>query len=158
MASNHPETILSIQLIDPFKRPTGELIIRAYRDGELVEEFHEKNLIVDASKQIHAKLLGGAVANNSVTQISFGTSGITPVGGNTSITNPFTKAIDTVTYPTASQVSFNFSLGTSESNGKAIMEFGLLTAGNVLYARRVRASALNKESDLTLSGSWVITF
>jgi len=149
---------VSLELADQLSAPTGEFRLRVYRGSELIEEFIEKNLIVDGSKLIHAKLLGGAVANNSVTQISFGTSGTAPASGNTSITNPYTKAIDTVTYPASNQVSFNFSLGTSENNGAAIMEFGLLTAGSALYARKVRAAALSKASDLTLSGSWIITF
>lgn len=133
-------------------------MFRVYRGDVLVEEFIEDNQIVDGSKLVHARLLGGDVANRSVTQISFGTSGAATAAGNTAITNPFTKPIDSVTYPAANQVSFNFTLGTAEANGKAILEFGLLTAGNALYARRIRATALNKESDLTLSGSWIITF
>lgn len=139
-------------------RPRGEFILNVYRGGELIEEYRDANLVVDGSKQILSRLLGGTVANNSVTQISFGTSGTDPVAGNTSITSPFTKAIDTVTYPSANQVSFNFSLGTGEANGKAVLEFGLLTAAGALFARKTRASALNKESDITLSGSWVISF
>lgn len=158
MSSNHPETILSIQISDEPKQPTGELRFRVYRGDELIEEFVEKNLIVDGSKLVHAKLIGGTTANNSVTQISFGTSGTAAAAGNTAITNPFTKAIDSVTYPLSNQVSFNFSLSSGESNGKAILEFGLLTAGNALYARKVRATALNKESDISISGSWVISF
>lgn len=149
---------MSIQLSDQHKGPTGEFILSVYRGDELVEEFVEKNLIVDGSKLMLSKLLGGTVTNNSVTQISFGTSGTAPAAGNTAITNPFTKAVDTVTYPATGQVSFNFSLGTSEANGKAILEFGLLSGAGALFARKVRSSALNKESDLTLSGSWVITF
>ena len=40
----------------------------------------------------------------------------------------------------------------------AILEFGLLTGGDVLYARKVREAALNKDSDISISGSWTITF
>lgn len=147
-----------IQIFDPLRPPTGKLSYRLHRGAVLVEEFSEDNLIVDGSKLIHAKLLGGAVANMSVTQISFGTSAAAAAAGNTAITSPFTKLIDTITYPASNQVAFNFTLGTGEANGKAISEFGLLTAGNALYARRTRATPLNKESDLTLTGSWVITF
>lgn len=149
---------MKTQLSDQAPGPTGKFILRVYRGSELVEEFIEDNLVVDGSKLMLSKLLGGSVTNNSVTQISFGTSGTAPAAGNTTITNPYTKAIDTVTYPATGQVSFNFSLGTGEANGKAILEFGLLSGGSALFARKVRATALNKESDLTLSGSWLITF
>lgn len=161
MVSNLSETILSATLLlsdHPDRPPTGELRLQIYRGTELIEEFIEQNLIVDGSKQTHARLLGGDITNRSVTQIGFGTNGVAPAAGNAALTNPTLKGIDSVTYPAANQVSFNFSLGSAEANGKAIMEFGLLTAAGVLYARRVRASALNKESDISLSGSWVITF
>jgi hypothetical protein len=147
-----------LNVSDFAEAPSGLFLLNIYRRGELIEVFEEKNLIVDNSKQIHAKLLGGSVSNQSVTQIGFGTSGTAPASGNTTLTSAYTKAIDTVTYPLTNQVSFNFSLGTGEANGKAIMEFGLFTAGNTLYARKVRSVALNKDTDITLSGSWIISF
>ena len=150
---------MSISLDDsPSGAPSGHFRLEVYRRGELVDVYEEKNLIVDGSRQVHARLLGGDVTNRSVTQISFGTSATAPAPGNTTITNPFTKAVDNVTYPATNQVRFSFSLGTSESNGRAISEFGLLTAGGVLYARRTRSAPLNKDSDITLSGTWTISF
>jgi hypothetical protein len=38
------------------------------------------------------------------------------------------------------------------------MEFGLLTGAGTLYARKVRSAALNKAADITLSGTWTISF
>jgi hypothetical protein len=87
-----------------------------------------------------------------------GTNGTAPAGGNTSLTSPFTKVLAGITYPNTNQVEFDFTVLTSEANGMAILEFGLFTAGGVLYARKVRAAALNKASDLSFSGSWIITF
>lgn len=138
--------------------PSGHFLLHVYQDGELIETFEEKNVIVDLSKQIHAKLLGGSVSGQSVTQIGFGTSGAAASAGNTSLTGSFTKAVDSVTYPAANQVQFNYSLAAGENNGMAILEFGLITAAGTLYARKIRASALNKASDIALSGSWTITF
>lgn len=147
-----------MQLHSHANEPTGRLKYSIFRNGKLVEEFDEQNLIVENSKQVHARLLGGDVTNRSVTQFGVGTNGTAPASGNTSLTAPFTKAVDSVNYPAANQVTFNFSLSSAEANGKAIMEFGLFTAAGVLYARRVRASALNKDSDISISGSWTITF
>jgi len=138
--------------------PTGRLIYEIRRNGALIEDVDEQNIIVDLSKQIHAKLLGGNVAGQSVTQIGFGTSGAAAAAGNTSLTDAYVKAIDSVTYPATNKVQFNFSLGSGEANGKAILEFGLFIAAGTLYARRIRTSALNKDSDISLSGSWTITF
>lgn len=154
-----------VKFLDPYvEGPSGILVLDVFRRGklidrlELVERFEGKNLIVDGSKQVHARLLGGDVANRSVSKFAVGTSGTAAAAGNTALTNAFSKAIDVVSYPATNQVQFAFSLGTAEANGKAIMEFGLLTGGDVLYARKVRASALNKESDITIAGTWTISF
>jgi hypothetical protein len=148
-----------LQLLDNFDRaPSGLFVLRIYRGDELIETFEEKNLIVTNSQQIHAKLLGGAVTNMSVTQIGYGTSLTAPVVGNTSLTSPYMKALDSVSYPATNQVSFNFSLGSAEDNGVSIGEFGLFTAGGLLYARKTRTAAIPKASDLSFTGSWVISF
>lgn len=142
----------------PAKNPTGHFHLEVYADGKLVDVIDEANLIVDLSKQVHAKLLGGSVSGQSVTQIGFGTNGAAPASGNTALTGAFTKAVDSVTYPATNQVQFNFSLASGENNGMAILEFGLITSGGTLYARKNRASALNKASDIALTGSWTISF
>lgn len=150
---------MSLILQDTYGRPpTGDFYLEIWRRGQLIEVVDEKNLIVDNSKLIHARLLGGDVTNRSVTQIGFGTNPAPPTGGNTSLTGAFVKLIDTVSYPATNQVRFAFSLGTTEANGMAISEFGLLTGGNMLYARKVRSAPLNKESDLTFAGTWTINY
>lgn len=150
---------MSLTLFDRYERePSGDFYLEVRRNGRLIEVIDEKNLIVDNSKLIHARLLGGDVANRSVTQIGFGTNPTAPTGGNTALTGAFVKLIDGVSYPATNQVRFAFSLGTAEANGIAISEFGLLTGGNMLYARKVRSAPLNKESDLTFAGTWTISF
>lgn len=140
--------------------PTGHVVVEVRRKGIIVPElcWEQKNLIVANSKQIHAKLLGGAVTNQSITTIGFGTSGTAPTSGDTALTSPFTKAVDGVTYPASNQVQFAFSLASAEDNGVAIMEFGLITGGGTLYSRLTRSTALNKASDISLSGTWTINF
>jgi hypothetical protein len=147
-----------VKLTDDVKGPTGRFVLNVFKHGQLIERFEEDNLVVDASKQPLAKLLGGSVTNQSVTQIAFGTNGTAPANSNTAITSPYTKGFDSVTYPASNQVSFNFSLGSTEDNGVAIIEFGLLTAAGALFARKVRSSALNKDTDISFTGSWIISF
>lgn len=148
-----------MNLLDLFSRkPRGLFELNVYSGGRLIERVVEKNLIVDNSKQVHAHLLGGDVTNRSVTQFGVGTSGAAPVGGNTGLASQYLKAIDGVSYPATNQVRFAFSLGTGEYNGQAILEFGLFTGANVLFARKVRAVALNKASDISFSGGWTITY
>jgi hypothetical protein len=139
-------------------KPSGRLSFDVLYRGKLIEHFNDGNLIVDNSKMIQAHLLGGDVVNNSVTQIGFGTNGTAPVGGNLALTGAFTKAIDAVLYPTNHSVRFNFTLGSGENNGMDIMEFGLITGAGGLYARKVRATALTKTVDISITGSWIITF
>lgn len=148
-----------MQISDDVLKASGRFVLEVRAtDGRLIERWDENNLVVIGARQTLARLLGGDVADRSVTRIGFGTSTAAAVVGNTSLTSPYTKLLDGVSYPASDQVRFNFSLGASENNGVAIGEFGLLTAGGVLFARKNRASALNKESDLSFSGSWTITF
>lgn len=146
-------------LFDQYEKgPEGFFQLKIYRRGDLIEVFEEKNLIVTGSKQIHAKLLGGSTTNQSITQIGYGTSVTAAAAGNTSLTGAYMKAVDSVSYPATNQVSFAFSLGSTENNGVSIGEFGLFTAGGTLYARRVRTAAIPKDTDLSFSGTWIISF
>ncbi|RKP44688.1 hypothetical protein D7S86_27035 [Pararobbsia silviterrae] len=131
-----------------------------FRKGALIEEFDDHNLIVIGSQATHAHLLGGDVANRSLTQIGFGTNATAEVFANAALTGAYMNSLGTPTYPATNEVSFPFSLGSADVNafGLSISEFGLLTAGGVLYARRTRALPLNFNSDLSLSGTWVISF
>lgn len=147
-----------LKLLDQHGMPAGELFYDVRERGKLIERVREKNLIVDNFKQTHAHLLGGDVTNRPITQWGVGTSGTAPAAGNTALTGAFLKNTDVTDYPATNQVRFAFSLATTEANGMAIMEFGLFTTGSVLYARRVRSSALNKAVDITLSGTWTISF
>lgn len=148
-----------MKLSDRYERgPSGLFVLDIFRRGRLIERVDEQNLIVDGSKQTHARLLGGDVASRSVGLFGVGTNGAAPAGANTALTGAFTKAIDSSSYPATNQVQFNFSLATTEANGIAILEFGLLTGAGALYARKVRALALNKDTDISLTGSWTISF
>lgn len=138
--------------------PVGTLSLRVFQGLELIEHWHGENLIVDGAKGLLSSLLGGAVANKSVTKIGFGTNGTAPVGANTALTGAYVKAIDSVSYPSTSSVRFNFSLSGAEANGLAIIEFGLLTADNTLFSRRVRSSPINKAADISFDGTWTIQF
>lgn len=140
------------------RRPEGIFSLEVWRRGELIEVYEDENLVVDASKQQLARLIGGDVTNRSITKIGFGTSGTAPAAGNTTLTGAYVKALGSITYPTTNSVQFAFTLGTSEANGLSIMEFGLFTAGDILFARKTRAGAIVKDSDLSISGTWRINF
>ena len=138
--------------------PTGHFALDVFRRGKLIERIREPNLIVGGYGLIQSQLLGGNVTGNSITQFGIGTNGTAPVAGNTALTGPYYNAIASVTYPAANQVAFGFGLASGEANGVAIMEFGLLTTAGALYARKVRAAALNKDTDISFAGVWTITY
>lgn len=148
-----------MKIEDEVKKVVGHFYMEVRNaTGDIVEVIDEPNLVVIGSRQSLARLLGGDVADRSVTRIGFGTSLAAAAVGNTALTNQFAKLLDSVSYPATDQVRFNFSLTSAENNGVAIGEFGLLTAAGVLFARKNRTTPLNKESDLSFSGSWTITF
>lgn len=148
-----------MRFLDQYEKgPSGLLVYDVYQRGELIEHVEDHNLIVVGSQGVHAALLGGNVANNSVTQFGVGTNSAAPVFGNTTLTGQYLNGITQVTYPAANQVQFAFALGSTEANGMAISEFGLLTAAGVLYARKTRSTPLNKASDISFQGTWTISF
>lgn len=138
----------------------GHLQLWVRRNGVIVPELciDEPNLIVNGSKTCHSRLIGGTTANMIVTKIGFGTSATAANVADTALTGLFAKALDAVTFPASNSVKFDFSLASGENNGVAISEFGLLTANNTLYSRKTRSTPLNKDTDISFTGSWTITF
>jgi len=132
--------------------------LQIYRKGKLVEIWKDENLVVDAGRNIMAKLVGGQTGLN-INRVAYGTNGVDPSPSDTIIQNAFTKAISTVSYPVQSQVKFDFVLLESEANGMAIREFGLVCADNTLFARRTRGGkVIDKDSDFSIQGQWIIFF
>lgn len=138
--------------------PTGHFHLEVFEAGVLREVVDESNIVVSLSKTILSELLGGAVAGNSITQFGIGTNGSAPAPGNVALTNSYSNAIVSASYPSAGVVMFGFGLSAAEAVGMQVLEFGLLTEGGRLFARKVRASALNKTSDISFNGFWAITF
>lgn len=147
-----------MQIDDEVSPVKGELCYEIRKGGRLVESVVGPNLVVVGSKTCLSRLVGGSVTGKQITTIGFGTSGTAPVAGNTALAGAFTKAVDSVTYPASNQVRFAFSLTTAEANGMAIMEFGLISGDGTLFARKVRSVAFNKESDMSVAGTWTLTF
>lgn len=135
----------------------GHFHVDVYRSGVLVAVIDEENLIVNGAKNQLARLIGGAGTNRHITQIGFGIGQTVAAPGQTALTSPYIKSIGSVEYPATGQVRFNWSLSTAELNGVAITEFGLICADGTLFSRKQR-KPIEKESDLSLTGSWTILF
>jgi hypothetical protein len=144
---------------DQIVSPRGIFVMRAYRRGVLIDQLIDRNLVVDGIKEVLAQLLGEGVAGKVVTRIGFGSNGTPPVVGDNALTTQYVRDISAVSYPVAGQVQFDWQLDSGEANGLAIREWGLITDdGALLVARKARASAILKEADVTLEGSWIIVF
>jgi hypothetical protein len=143
---------------DLITRPIGHVDMRVWRGGVL-EEWDAQNFVVGGYAQISALLLGGDFADNSITQIGFGSNSLPPALGNTGLSlDAYIKDVDSVSYPRSNQVAFQFSLGQFEGNGVLIAEYGLLTGSGALYSRLVRAKPMTKDSSMSLTATWTITF
>jgi hypothetical protein len=154
-------TDMKLSFIDNHSRQIqGVLHYRVFKNGALIEETEEENLIVTAGRAQMARLLAGDFAGKQITKISFGTSGAAPALSDTKIANPFTKNLNGFSYPANGQVKFSWNLATTEANGKAILEFGLVCADATVFSRRIRESGkpINKESDISLEGDWTVIF
>lgn len=133
------------------------LDLRRASDGALIERFEDDNLIVNGAKDQLARLVAGDTASRHITHIGFGVGTAAAAPTNTGLTGAFWKPIASVSYPATGQVAFAWALGAGEADGMAITEFGLRTAGGVLFARKVR-NPIHKSDDLTLSGVWTLIF
>lgn len=135
----------------------GDFRLRIYRNGMLVGEQHDPNMIMNVAKDAMARLIGGDGAGKDIASIGFGTNGIGPNPDDTGLTNSYSRPVTGVTYPSTGQAAFAWTLGTSEANGKAIAELGLICSDGTLFARKVRG-VINKDADLSLEGIWTIIF
>jgi hypothetical protein len=134
------------------------LSMRVYRSGVLIEEYEEHNLIVDTARFQMARLTAGDTDGRHITHIAFGTSGTAPAAADTVITGQFARPLIGISFPESGKVQFDWELPVTENNGMAIREFGLLTADGTLFARRARTNPINKESDISIEGHWIIIF
>jgi len=128
-------------------------------DGNVLERFSGKNLVVDLGRESIAKLLAGEGTDKQITQISFGTGTTAADVADTTITNPTTKDLDGFSYPNSKSVTYEFSLGLLEGNGKDITEFGLLSEDDTLFSRKVRTQPIVKTSEMQITdGVWTLIF
>ncbi|WP_153799087.1 hypothetical protein [Foetidibacter luteolus] len=135
----------------------GAVRIEVWEGDTLRDVITENNLVVTLGKTNIARLLGGHASGKKIEKIGIGTSSNVAAAGDSSLTNAFIKAIDTVSYPDAQSVQYNFDIDNGEGNGLTIREFGLYNTDNVLCARKVRTGEITKTNLIRLVGSWKIT-
>jgi len=135
----------------------GEFRLVVRRNGVVIEEYEDHNMIMSVAKDAMAHLIAGNGSGKTITKIGFGTNGNGPAPGDTALTGSYSKNVASASYPAIGQVQFNWSLATTEANGMSIREFGLVCGDSTLFARKTRG-AIEKQDDISLDGSWTIIF
>jgi hypothetical protein len=92
------------KFVDGVKAPMGHFKLQVFKGGKLIEEIDEPNLIVQGSTYVHAQLLGGVFANNSVVSFGVGANGTAPAAGNTALTGAYINALAAPSFPGAIHV------------------------------------------------------
>jgi hypothetical protein len=137
---------------------SGRLRIEVFRRGELERVIEDDNLVVNAAKNQLARLIGGDTAGRSIATIGFGEGADAADPDDTGLApGAYTKPVASVSYPATGHAAFSWALAEGEANGMGITELGLVCADGVLFSRKVRA-AINKDADISLSGTWTIIF
>lgn len=136
----------------------GKLRLVIRRRGRVVEIDDEDNLVMDAPRADIASCLAGApVTILPVTHVAVGTNGAAPTGQDAAITFAFTKPLLQVSRPSPTVVVCTFQILSTDANGMAIREFGLLRSDGSLYARRTRSGkVIEKDSDIEIDGEWTL--
>lgn len=137
---------------------TGNFVLKTYDgSGNLIEEYEERNLIVNGGRESTMKLIGGAGTDKNIDRIAFGSNGSDPAELDSAITEQFAKPVAAISYPAINSVQFDFTLELNENNGATIREFGLLSVDGTLFARKTRA-AIVKDNTVRLEGTWTLVF
>lgn len=169
------EAAAKIKFADNNNAIKGTLRYTIYKKDVPVETVEEKNLIVTGARVQMAHLAAGEHADRHITKIAFGDNPDVPVETDTAITNPVEKNVtysfpepgqsvlfadDEFDFESGTAVQFNWELAENEANGKAIREFGLICEDGTLFSRRIRENGkpINKESDISIVGEWLIIF
>lgn len=134
----------------------GALEVAVLSDGLLVDYWRDENLIVEGARAMLAQLIAGDGAGQAVAQIGFGIRGEAAKPDDDALTGAYWRPLSGHSYPRPGQVQFDFVLSTTEANGMAIREFGLRTTSGALFSRKARG-VIEKNSDISLEGTWTIT-
>lgn len=142
------------------KRQTieGRLHLKVVRGGEVVEDWQDHNLIMDAARPRIRDLCSGEMHGAFISYLGVG-EGQKPVSAtDTTLTNCVVVPFSNVGKPDASTARFGFLIGTDVANGLAIREFGLFCGDGTLFAKRVRDRVIEKDADVSIFGYWDIIF
>ncbi len=153
------------------ERPIGLVRLWVRECGRIVYELAGTNLFVNAGLPALAALLGGDTAGEFAAAVGFGSGSNPPTVTDTALTAPaYYKALDTHSEDGNGSVTFNWSLGTTDTTaqGITIQEIALFANKNstVLPGANAPAPMLARKTigaiafsaNMSISGAWTLTF
>lgn len=135
----------------------GTLSVIGRRHGVAVADFTEPNLIVAGARDVLARLLGLGQASDPIQKVGIGRNGLQAQVTDVALQEPVYAVVGAPTFPSPGVVVFPYSFPENVADGMAVWEFGLVTAGGQLFARRVRQQPIVKHQ-LEIVGTWTIYF
>lgn len=131
------------------------------KTGRILQQDTINNLVVNVGAEMLLDLITGTTANNSITQIGFGTGSAATAATDTALTGQYLRASGAVTTPTAKQRKITSTLGTSEFNGNTIQEMGLFgpaAGGSKMFSRVLRPGGIVKTSAIAVQVDWTLIY
>ena len=141
---------------DTLETLRGAVHLAVYKNGKLLFEETDHNLVVITGREKLACLLGGDY-NNHITKVGVGSGSAPASDTDIGLTDAVLIPVQSVEYE-GTRARFNFTLGNADANGLLIRELGLFFADDVMFSRRVRKSVIGKEDDISITGYWEIYF
>ena len=153
----------AISIEDDVKAVRGEICLKLYRSGKLIDEYVEHNLVVDTGRQRLAELVTGK-SNSIISQVGFGSGSDPEASSDTSLQEQILIPLRPIedggetTKVEGLDAIFYFTLEEHEAVGLSIRELGLFCDDGCMFSHRVRRGEIYKDSDIKIRGSWTLHF
>nr|DAX35155.1 MAG TPA: tail-collar fiber protein [Bacteriophage sp.] len=134
----------------------GAVHLAVYKNGKLLFEETDHNLIVTTGREKLARLIGGDYTG-CITKVGVGTGSAPASDTDTGLTDAVLVPVQSTSYA-GTKARFDFIIGNGDANGLLIRELGLFFGDGVMFSRRVRKSIIGKEDDISITGYWEIYF
>lgn len=140
---------------------TGRVNVKKYKNGVLVQELEQPNLITTEGKAMVADRMKAVPSIGVITHMGVGVAGSVAAGDTSStfeLTDVATVALDSTTV-NAAQITYVATFPAGTGTNPALADGALLTAasGGTLLAHTMFSATINKEADDVLVVTWVIT-
>lgn len=137
---------------DSIKLIGNVILERRTKDGEVIDREELKNLVVNAGKEVIAKLING-VSSQAFTAIGIGEGSTSPVVGDTALESEVEREVATkayeASYKATFEKTFEFGSGVSYSITEAGVFDSAVASGSLMLDRFTFAvKAVDADTDL----------